>query len=106
MAEKPTYTIEDIDAPVSKLANALSANSLEFSAEFKMSRWDVCCAYANAIGHILADAAEPLPDHMLPPEKRGRKGGGIPKEAAFARMRDLIKVMENAYELRSTKGEA
>lgn len=81
--------------PVSVLANALSRTAFELAAKMRMSKMDVCCAFANAIGHILADSA-----------KSQSGGKSLPRDGAISRMDDLREVMQAAYDLRDVAGES
>lgn len=95
MPENPKFQTVEPNHPVSKLADALSANAEDFSQSFGMSKMDVCAAMANAIGHILFDAGRPPP---------GAIGKALPKADALKRMDNLRQVMEAAYELRGVEG--
>lgn len=93
------------DHPISVMAGALSDNAFVLAAGMQMSRWDMCVAMANAIGHILADSGKPLPEDIARqvPAKQSR---AMPRDAALGRMNDLIEVMQGAYDLRNIEGEA
>ena len=56
---EPKYEQIEADHPISLIAHSITANAFELSAQFGISRMDLCAALANAIGKILADAAKP-----------------------------------------------
>jgi hypothetical protein len=97
-------TFESIgpEHPISRIANALSDEAVVLAARTGLSRWDLCVAMANAIGHILADSGSPLP-----PGVRYAPGAApktMPRDAAMRRLDDLRVVMESAYDLRDVRG--
>ena len=93
------------DHPINKIATALTENAFELSAEFGISRFDLCVAMANAIGKIMAEAAAPMADPP-PGVTMQRRGKGLPRSAALGRMDDLRVVMEAAYDLHGAEGQA
>lgn len=92
------------DHPISQLANTLSDQAFILSAQFGISRWDLCIAMSNACGQILADAASTNAD---PPEgvSMPKRGEGLPREKALERMDHLRVIMESAYDLRNVEGQ-
>jgi len=77
----PNHAISNIANNISGLADGIATNG-------GISRFEVAIALANACGHILADSKD------------------MPRSAAMKRIDDLKTIMQSAYELRGTVGEA
>lgn len=91
------------DHPIAIMAHSLSDRAYELAAVAGISRWDLCVAMANAIGHVLADSAKPPPEGVVLPNRNARK---MPREAALERFDSLREIMQTAYDTRDTKGSA
>jgi len=76
------------DHAISNIANSISGQANKIAAQAGVSKLDIAVALANACGHILADSKD------------------MPRETAMLRINDLKKIMQAAYELRDTVGEA
>ncbi len=100
--DTPRYEVVGADDPVTRMAHAISGQAFQLAAQFKMSRFDVCVAMANACGHILADNLAPPPEGVVMP----KRGKAMPREAALERMDSLREVMQAAYDMRDIKGGA
>lgn len=88
MASDPRFETIAHDHPISVIANTLSDRAEELAADYRISKWDVAVAYANAAAQILADSKD------------------MPREKALERIAGLQEVMRSTYDLRTVEGEA
>lgn len=90
MADKPEKTSEIIgpDAPVSKLTHEFVSQVPSISQLTDLSPWEICEAWANACGQVLAQSKD------------------MPRETAMDRFDSLREIMAGAYDLYDIQGEA
>ena len=85
---KPTSEVIGPDHPISALANDISQMVFKLAHERELSHWNVCEAFANACGLILAASKD------------------MPRDVAMDRLDSLRLIMGGAYDLYDVQGEA
>lgn len=83
---KKTVEIIGPDHPISKLSNHIAAEAEEMAEAAGLSQWELCLAYANGCGFILASSKDMDRDHALD------------------RMDSLREAMQGAYDLFDVEG--
>lgn len=88
MAEiKRTSEVIGPDHPISKLSAVVAAEARNMAEAAGLSQWEICLAYANGCGLILAGSKDMSRDHAL------------------ARMDGLREAMQGAYDMYDIEGE-